>query len=950
MERSEHDPDCEPPALDPAGVFDSVGQDLVKSRLAARMFGRDASPRCFGRFELRAAVGKGGMGTVYAAWDPTLEREVALKVVDTASLGPGMVERALREARSLAKLSHPNVVSVFEAGEVQQRVWIAMELLAGETLGAWARREPSPSPRELLEMWLAVARGLWAVHQAGLVHRDVKPANVVVGDDGRPRLIDFGLVRDPAGAGVEGFDPPPEQTTDEPDSGSRVTRGFVGTRAYAAPEQRSGGGVDARADQYALCVSIWEALSGSRPTTTPAPLQLPSVPGVPKRVFRALERGLASDPESRHPSLEPLIETLEGALQRRTRRATVILGSAGAGVVATTLLLERDAPPADPCPRDAAALEGTWDAQRRQQLIDRASPSPSRDRVIEALDQWAERWHASRRAACVATRVDGVQSEVALDQRSACLERKRRSVAAILATITDPQRDIDVAVHAPQLLAELPRLESCDDPLRLAEMQPLPPSGTERDEIESAYDAVAQVRTLALVGDVEGARARAKQLLDQTPEYLPLTIEAEALQWELDIQTEREARAIEPLVSLGRRASAARLDELAATLLVTAAEAATGRWSKPERERSLVEEASAALDRVAQRADPRRISMLAARANLRVEAGDLRGALELDRDALALASSANEALAIDRQRNRVASRLGDLGEFEEARAEYAAVCRDAETRWGPKSPLLAKCEFNLGALAIRVGELETASRHFDRAEAIEQASFGPDSLQIASIRFARAKLAMLRGELETALRAVDQVIEVYERAYGPDHGRLAQVHEGRGVLRFYLGDVEGSVEAYNAALAIQERILGPEHPDLAELYANLAESELALERWEEALRGFDRALALYTETLPEDHPDLALPLKGRGQTLLALDRPREALDDLERSLALAVAGGGESLEIADTRFSLARALAAADPSQRARARAMAAQSRSDYAELEMASQREAVDRWIAALR
>lgn len=152
----------------------SVDGQLAQHRLMAKMFGRQTPAPRFGRFELRARIGRGGMGIVYEAWDPQLERAVAIKVVDTGDLGEAARERALREARSLAKLAHPNVITVHEAGLVGQQVWIAMELVEGSTMRQWLQREPPPDAATILLHWVSVGHGLLAAHRVGLIHRDVK--------------------------------------------------------------------------------------------------------------------------------------------------------------------------------------------------------------------------------------------------------------------------------------------------------------------------------------------------------------------------------------------------------------------------------------------------------------------------------------------------------------------------------------------------------------------------------------------------------------------------------------------------------------------------------------------------------------------------------------------------------------------------------------------------------
>ncbi|MCA9687800.1 MAG: serine/threonine protein kinase, partial [Myxococcales bacterium] len=169
--------------------------ELSRSRLIASMFGRAVHRPRVGRFELHEHLGRGGMGTVYLARDHQLERDVAVKVVDTRHLGATTRARALREARGLARLAHPNVVTVFEVGLHEEFVWFAMEYVAGETVRQWLQRAPRTAS-EILQVWIAAGRGLAAVHAAGLVHRDIKPSNVLIDDHGRLRLIAFGLVRE----------------------------------------------------------------------------------------------------------------------------------------------------------------------------------------------------------------------------------------------------------------------------------------------------------------------------------------------------------------------------------------------------------------------------------------------------------------------------------------------------------------------------------------------------------------------------------------------------------------------------------------------------------------------------------------------------------------------------------------------------------------------------------
>ncbi len=279
-----------------------------------------------GRFVVLRMLGMGGMGVVYSAYDELLARRVALKLVRTDRQGGDAQGRILREAQALARLSHPNVVPVYEVSASAGRVFIAMEYVEGCTLRAWtdARRRPGQSDpqhsaarREILDMYVQAGRGLAAAHAGGLVHRDFKPDNVLVGDDGRARVVDFGLVTHLA-------DPAPG-----------ATRAIVGTPAYMPPEQLVGDTSDARADQYSFCVALHEALTGALPVLceeSAAPSRSPPSPdALPRWLLAVLRRGMAVLPEDRFRSMNDLLEALlrdpVAARRRRLRLAALVLGS-----------------------------------------------------------------------------------------------------------------------------------------------------------------------------------------------------------------------------------------------------------------------------------------------------------------------------------------------------------------------------------------------------------------------------------------------------------------------------------------------------------------------------------------------------------------------------------------------------------------------------------------------
>jgi formylglycine-generating enzyme required for sulfatase activity len=282
----------------------------------------DAAPSrgtLLGRYIILDRIGAGGMGVVYAAYDPELERKIAIKLLRSgASASPESRARLLREAQAMARVSHPNVIHVYDVGTLDARqVFIAMELVRGQTLTRWLR-ERSRSWHDVLRMFAQAGRGLVAAHAVGLVHRDFKPDNVLVDDEGRVRVLDFGLV-----SGARAGEAPLDEAT-RPSVATPLTRSgaLLGTPAYMAPEQLRGAEVDQRSDQFAFCVALFEGLYGLRPFTAgttaeqlerieAAALAKPPSPSrIPERVYRLLARGLSARPELRHPSLQALLDAL----------------------------------------------------------------------------------------------------------------------------------------------------------------------------------------------------------------------------------------------------------------------------------------------------------------------------------------------------------------------------------------------------------------------------------------------------------------------------------------------------------------------------------------------------------------------------------------------------------------------------------------------------------------
>ncbi|PCC75646.1 WD40 repeat [Nannocystis exedens] len=448
------------------------GDALAPERLAmeaikARLFPGEAAPAKIGRFTVLRQIGAGGMSVVYAAYDERLDRRIAVKLLRSGESADNQA-RLLREAQAMARLSHPNVVAVHEVGAWEQQVYVAMEFVRGPNLRDWLQAVPRDI-REIREVFVAAGRGLAAAHHAGLVHRDFKPANVLVGDDGRVRVGDFGLVRHAGDEPADGPAPAPVPAASIVQAGARVelsttlteTGAILGTPAYMSPEQHLGRPVDARSDQFSFCVALYEALYGAPPfagrdlfelakrVLAGAVSPVPEDSKVPAWLRRAVLRGLAVDPAARWPSIDDLLDELERDPERswRTRRTAALVGLAVVGVVVGLVVVARER-------ADAAAqaqrAEAAAERQRRTAEDERAAAEQERDRAfIDAKAQLAEAQRAQAAlkdalAAAEAQRLNAEAHAALAEHALAEAERRRREAEA---QRKEAERQTGRAVH-----------------------------------------------------------------------------------------------------------------------------------------------------------------------------------------------------------------------------------------------------------------------------------------------------------------------------------------------------------------------------------------------------------------------------------------------------------------------------------------------------------------------
>ncbi|MGH1347722.1 MAG: serine/threonine-protein kinase [Nannocystales bacterium] len=913
-----------------------------KGRVFAGLFEENAEPETVGRFVVERRLGQGGMGTVMQAYDPQLDRKVALKLLHGAA-EPRHQQRLLREAQALARLSHRNVVSVFEVGEAGGHLFIAMELVVGTTLTVW--QQQAHPWRECLEVYLQAGRGLAAAHAVGIVHRDFKPSNCMLDEAGVLRVLDFGLARGLAdlderdrSAAEDGLRSSVrkagEQESSSEGSGRaleyRITQSdtLLGTPAYMAPEQAQLQRVDAAADQFSFCLALYEALYGQRPfrglagllermdkggtppfEPAPSHAQQPRVPGWLRAV---LARGLAFEPSERFPDISTLLEEVEGRLRaRRLGAVTAVVATGLLATVATTRAVSQENTGPD-CALGQGAVAQTWNAETKAAVRSAFEGSeqpfavPTHRAVERSLQRWADGWEDARGDACRATHEQGVASEALLDRRMDCLELQSRETAALIDIFV--AADAATVARAPELLAQVPSPTSCHHPVA-SDAEQLPDDPQTREAVLEGYEQLARARGRLWTGVIAEAEqlTEAASAVGQDHGFRPLELESQIVRGELAWMRSHFDEAADLLTGVAYQAVPAGLRGVELKARRTAVNALVGRWSKPELEAMLIDELSAAASRGASPSQETNHDLLAARARHAKMAGEYERALSLFATLRAQGESL-EGVPRGNERLDEADTLSLLARHGQASALLLEGLPIVAEAWGEHSPTAARFEQVLGMLALEVGDVAEADTRLSRARSHLETALGLESVPVARVRFAQAKLAMTRGAFEQAASDLVFVGTVFERELGPQHRETGELYNALGVARFYESDFPGSVAAYKKALVVALVTYGPAHAEVALLHSNLAESRAAMGEHVPALDEYASAFAIMEVSLPPEHPMLAQPSKGRGQSLLALGRTDESIRSLERALTLLQRPPLEPFEVADTKLSLARAL------------------------------------------
>ncbi len=919
-----------------------------------------------GRYVVLDEIGRGGMGRVLRARDPELDRFVAIKVVLAADLGPTHTERLIREARAMATLSHPNVVQIYDVVEVGRRdVALVMEYVPGSALTRSLQKGTPPWSR-VVDWFLAAGRGLAAAHAAGILHRDFKPDNVLLGDDGRVRVGDFGLAGELAPDEVLSASQLIETgalTMAAPTATRTATGRVVGTLPYMAPERLRGEIASVATDQFAFCVSVWQALFGTRPYAGHSAIELaiamagpPKKPshdaGVPASIVATLRRGLSADPDARWPDMEALLVALAQAASaaRRSRPLAFALGSIALAAVAWTWLDVAAAP----CTPDAAMvhLRGVWDDDRRERVRRAllATDEPYAATVWAhtelGLNAYATAWTQMHAQTCAATTIDGVQSATMMDMRMNCLARARVDLEAVTRLFTDA--DARTVQHAHALVAGMRPLARCADVEALtADVEP--PLPADADTVAQARNDLAAAEAARNAGRYDVARAHvdaARSALADC-DYGPVQTELAYVDGLVLRDLDEFESARRRLVEASRLASAWRQTDMmhaAATSLVGVVGAGLHRPDDAQRWVEIAEETG-------DNHPLSRARLSVQRAAVADELGDYETAEGELREAVALRQSqlGDEHPHVIEARARLAAALHAQGKYDEAETHARFVLGAQRRVLGHAHPFVARSLHHLALILHgqqRLPEAEVELRH---ALAATEAAFGSEHRRVADVRNDLAAVLQDQGKLVAAEREHRRALARLEGSLGADDLDVASTRCDLAIVLATRGDFEAAVIELQRGIEVLSDTLGPHHPRVARQRHNLANVFEELERFPEAITEHRRVVDALQQSLRADHPDLALARTSLALLLVDRGRLQEARLVGEAAWERRRHDDTPPAQRAHTAFALAQAWSQGEDADPRRAVALAELALSDFetAGDPYAADAELVRSWLA---
>lgn len=891
----------------PPPPAEDLERKVAFESIRAHLFSGPRQPVSIDRFVVSERVGQGGMGVVYSAFDPQLERKVAIKVVRDLGSSPEEIGRARRclerEARAAAGLAHPNVVTVYDSGLFGSDFYLAMEFVEGRTLRHWLK--PERSWVDIVAMFTGAGLGLQAAHAAGLAHCDFKPANVLIGGDGRPRVTDFGLVRWLESRSEPSMEQWPSQTTAD---ASTVQSTIAGTARYMAPEQRRGLPIGPRSDQFSFCVGLYEALFDKPPFDrdehtgfeSPGDLGRAHVgTAVPRAVVRALLVGLAITPERRHPSMQSLVDRLNRALAARRRRKWWALGgvlAASTGLVGYALAEE----PLDPCEGAAEAIEEVWsdeaqeDVQRR--MRSHGAGEAGALRVSHLIDGYAGQWASMRVASCEATHHRGEQSTGLFELRTACLDRRRHTLENLVDRLRGgDERLLDQAISLAEGMTPVRECEA--EVVRVSTITNVAASHNDLSRSpetdassRAAYELLDRGRLMFAEGDFDGSLTAFRDVESKAHEAGLRQLEAIAIRLRVGQQMlmgsfESVPDELRPAVALAVEAGDYGSAALCVALIVQARRRGSPDGANPQ---LLLTIGRAWASKSVQPAlylaeiDIEEASSVEAQGHGQDALKILEGSVER----LQAGGFSDHSMTFRVQMLR-AQMLIDVGTPDAAAGVLNEVLNRQRELLGPNHIMVADGKVTLGGAKRMQGDLEAAKANYVEARRIYIYRLGPNSSRTAIVMGELAGVYEGLGDLGAARGALDQSIATHKALGGPDNPSLAIPLNDLAELEHETGSFEEGLEHAQAAVKIASAAFGPQHPYTAVFKGTMGKLQLTLG---------DAAGAV--ATLSDAHATLTAPEQTspdwRGEVAFLLARAVMQLDSGRRSEADALSRGAIS--------------------------------------------------------
>lgn len=781
----------------------------IHANLQRVLFGRTVPRPVLGRYKLVRLIGQGAFGSVYEAEDPQLERKVAVKVIH--AWAGADAELLLREGRNVAKVVHPNVVAVHEVGTSEDgELFLAMELLEGGTLREWADAAPRTT-REIVGKYADAVRGLIAIHASGLAHGDFKADNVLLGSDGRVRVVDFGLSRLAAR---------PASSHEPTVSGSGDTRTQMGgTPLYMAPEQHRGKRADARSDQFSLSASLFEAIYGTPPFRADTYEELvdaimvgrvdvpehPKQP-VPRWLGRTLLRGLRVDPHDRFLTMEALLDELVRD-RRRPWRWGALAATTGIALAAGFALRgPRDYVPAL-CETSETALAEVWGAERQETLraAIASTQAPNAEQTWQRIQARADEYLSDWRQRVELTCADPVATEERdqVEAQLRCMRYRLSETDAVLDIIERGGEEL--LPRATETVWRLTPLSSCLETERGGFLPPVPADPTLAARLDELWREVTRLRALRLTRATREDLAVAEALVARVVEAENAPLEAEArLEYGHFFATLGDYEdALRQFRRAALLATGTGHDRVAAEAWIEVVSMSGAYLADYEGAMRSLPDAERAVARTGD--DPRLQSYLQnAVGMVHLAVGKPNEARQRLLRALELKQAALEPddPDIGGTWNNLGGATVDTGDFDKAATELMKAHDAFTTALGPDNPWCGVPLANLGEVEVLGGKLDQAAAHLTHATALMEATWGPEHPFPAAVGVNRARLALARGALEEATREATTARTRLAAALGADHPYTASASTVLAQVALQRGDTAGALEAAEVAHAI----------------------------------------------------------------------------------------------------------------------------------------------------